>query len=137
MSEKLKNLVFSSESEVFLGRDFAHVRDYSDELAGIIDAEVKDILDAAYARVMRILEAKKEALTALAEELLVHERVEGEDFERLYMEHTTPEQRADDAVLLTPVHDRAGSISASAGEKNPVSGHPLPDRNPEVRTELS
>ncbi len=138
MSEKLKNLVFSSDSEVFLGRDYAHVRDYSDELAGIIDAEVKSIIDSAYARVLKILETKIKALTALAEELLIHERVEGEDFERLYLEHTTPEQRVDDAVLLTPVHDRTGAEpSPSADEKAGMAGQMLTDTNPEARPEPS
>ncbi|MDI9468926.1 MAG: ATP-dependent zinc metalloprotease FtsH [Bacillota bacterium] len=138
MSEKLKNLVFSSDSEVFLGRDFGHVRDYSDELAGIIDAEVKGILDNAYARVMHILETKREALTALAEALLEHERVDGEEFERMYLEHTTPEQRADDAVLLTPVHERAADLPQPATEaQEPNQAPALPDAGSDVRPQPS
>ena len=111
MSERLGNLIFGSEDEVFLGRDYGHVRDYSDELASIIDAEVKAILDAAYERVLKILTLKRRALDALAETLLQQEKVDGEAFEQLYLEHTTEEERADDPVMLEPVAERGTTIA--------------------------
>ncbi len=97
MSDRLGNLVFSQEDEVFLGRDFGHVQKYSDELAGIIDEEVKKILDDAYDKVKSILNAKREVLEKLTEILLEQEKVEGDEFERIYQEYTTPELRKEDA----------------------------------------
>lgn len=99
MSERLGNLVFAQEDEVFLGRDFGHVQKYSDELAGIIDEEVKKILDDAYESVLSILNSKREILEKLTEILLDQEKVEGDEFERIYQEYTTEEQRKDDGQM--------------------------------------
>ena len=55
MSDKLKNLVFGSEDEVFLGRDFGHVQPYSEQVSALIDEEVKLIIDEAYSRVKPFL----------------------------------------------------------------------------------
>ena len=56
MSDRLGNIVFDDESnEVFIGRDFGHTRTYSESTATLIDQEVKQIIDNAYARVKQIL----------------------------------------------------------------------------------
>ncbi|NCA98723.1 MAG: ATP-dependent zinc metalloprotease FtsH [Clostridia bacterium] len=83
MSEKLGNLVFGSEGEVFLGKDYGHVQNYSEKLAGIIDDEVKSIIDAAYADVLNLLREARALLDALAETLLEKEKIEGNEFEAL------------------------------------------------------
>jgi cell division protease FtsH len=70
MSETLGNLVFGSEGEVFLGKDYGHVQNYSEKLAGVIDDEVKQIIDQAYEEVKRILTEKMDLLQALAGTLL-------------------------------------------------------------------
>ena len=54
-----------------------------EELAAEIDDEVKAIIDRAYARCEEILTARREALTAVAEYLLAHETMTGEEFERM------------------------------------------------------
>ncbi len=99
MSEVLPNLVFGSGSdEVFLGRDYGHVKNYSDQVAEHIDNEVGAIIGNAYEHVLSILTDKRAALDAIAEELLLSEKLEGEAFEKLYLENTTPEQRMSDAI---------------------------------------
>ncbi|NJP41606.1 ATP-dependent zinc metalloprotease FtsH [Oscillospiraceae bacterium HV4-5-C5C] len=98
MSERMGNMVFAHEDEVFLGRDYGHVQNYSDELAGIIDEEIKSILDKAYKEVLRILKDKQKMLEALSHVLLEKEKIEGQEFELLYEANTTPEQRAADAA---------------------------------------
>ncbi len=85
MSEKLGNLVFGSDEEVFLGKDFGHVQNYSEKLASIIDDEVKTIIDEAYKKVTQILRDKMETLKALANALLEKEKIEGPEFEAIYL----------------------------------------------------
>ena len=87
MSEKLGNLVFGSEGEVFLGKDYGHVQNYSEKLAGIIDEEVKSIIDAAYADVIKLLRESKDLLDALAQLLLDKEKIEGPEFEALVQQY--------------------------------------------------
>ena len=84
MSEKLGTVVFDNNSnEVFIGRSMAQTRTYSEEVAGLIDAEIRAIIDAAYERCRRILSARKDTLVKVAEYLLEHETMSGEDFRRM------------------------------------------------------
>ncbi len=85
MSDKLGNMIFGNENdEVFIGRDLAHSRDYSDEIAAIIDKEVKSIIDNAYDKTIRLLTENIDKLTSLAEILLEKEKVEGPEFEEIF-----------------------------------------------------
>ena len=70
--------------EVFLGRDFAQTKDYSEETAGIIDEEVKRIVDKAYNRAREILSEHVDKLHAVAGVLLEKEKIEGEEFDRIF-----------------------------------------------------
>ncbi len=85
MSEKLSNLIFGEENdEIFIGKDFGHVRNYSDEFAAIIDNEVKNIIDTAYQRTMNIMKDNINKLKVIAETLLQKEKIDGEEFEELF-----------------------------------------------------
>lgn len=85
MSEKLGNMIFGNENdEVFIGRDLAQARNYSDEVAGIIDNEVKHIIDSAYDKTLTLLRDNIDKLNRLAEVLLEKEKVEGAEFESLF-----------------------------------------------------
>ena len=90
MSERLGNLVFGSDSEVFLGKDYGHVQNYSEKLASIIDDEVKQIIDESYKKVQAILLEKSALLKAMADTLLEKEKIEGPEFEALYQSYTGP-----------------------------------------------
>ena len=84
MSEKLGSIAFESgHDEVFIGKTMGQTRSYSEKTAAEIDDEVKAIIDRAYARCEQILTARREALTAVAEYLLAHETMTGEEFERM------------------------------------------------------
>ena len=84
MSEKLGSIAFESgHDEVFIGKTMGQTRSYSEKTAAEIDEEVKAITDRAYARCEEILTARREALTAVAEYLLAHETMTGEEFERM------------------------------------------------------
>jgi cell division protease FtsH len=85
MSERLGNLILADESnEIFLGRDFAHYKNYSEEIAAEIDREVKSIIDSAYDKVLSILRENINKLHSVANALLEKERLEGPEFEEIF-----------------------------------------------------
>jgi len=85
MSDTLGNLVFGSESdEVFIGKEFGHTRNYSEEIAAKIDNEVKKIIDTAYERTLKVLKENINILHNLAEKLMEKEKLEGYEFEEIF-----------------------------------------------------
>ena len=85
MSGKLGAIHYGSESdEIFIGRSMAQARSYSEEVAGLIDEEVKAIVDQAYARCEAILTAKRQELELTARYLLKHETMDAETFQRVF-----------------------------------------------------
>jgi cell division protease FtsH len=84
MSEKLGPLTFGERDElVFLGREIAEQRNYSDQVAEEIDQEVRRIVDEAYARAKSILVTFRDTLDALAQRLIEVETIEQQEFEAL------------------------------------------------------
>ena len=85
MSEKLGTIAYTSESnEVFIGRTMAQSRSYSEEVAGLIDEEVKSIVDPAYRRCEDILSQHRSQLELTAQYLLHHEVMSGETFQKVF-----------------------------------------------------
>ncbi len=85
MSERLGPLTFGKKDEmVFLGREISEQRNYSDEVAAKIDAEVREIIDRAYERAKEALTTHREVLDRLAALLIEKETIEGEEFESLF-----------------------------------------------------
>ena len=70
----------TGHSEVFLGRDFSNGADYSPETAALIDKEIKALVDAGYATAERVLTEQRAKLDFVAEYLLSHETMDGEQF---------------------------------------------------------
>jgi cell division protease FtsH len=84
MSEKLGPLTFGDREElVFLGREIAEQRNYSDEVAEEIDAEVRRIMDEAYGRAKSILTTRQDKLEVIARRLIEVETIDREEFQRL------------------------------------------------------
>ena len=87
MSEKLGAVSFETgHDEIFIGRELAHAKSYSEAVAAQIDAEVKAIIDAAYARCEEILKRDREHLVAVAEFLLQNETMSAEEFNAVFEE---------------------------------------------------
>jgi cell division protease FtsH len=85
MSDVIGPLNFGSEhEEVFLGRDFAAARNFSEETGALIDREIKSIVDKAYARCEDILRGSMDILHSVAEYLLENETMDSETFERFF-----------------------------------------------------
>ena len=85
MSEKLGTITFGTgQEEVFLGRDIAQGKDFSEQTAALIDEEVKRIINTAYARAREILSSNMDKLTRVATRLIEEEKIDGEEFEELF-----------------------------------------------------
>ncbi len=91
MSETLGPIAFGSgNDEVFLGRDFSHTRNYSENVASEIDEEINRIIVNAYNRCRSILEEHQDKLHKVAHYLYNHEKVDGDLFKELMTNDTLP-----------------------------------------------
>ena len=85
MSGKLGNVVFDSgHDEVFIGRSMAQTKNYSEEVAALIDQEVKALIDGAYDRCRDILSRRREQLDVVAGYLLKYENMDARTFEQVF-----------------------------------------------------
>ena len=85
MSDNIGMICYTNDDdEVFIGRDLAHTRSYSEGVAATIDSEVKAIIDNAYAEAKRIILEHRDVLDACAELLLEKEKISREEFEALF-----------------------------------------------------
>ena len=85
MSDRIGAIMLGSgQEEVFLGRDFAQAKEYSEETAAVIDEEVKKIVDNAYRRAEQILKDNIDKLHAVAGVLLEKEKIDGEEFDAIF-----------------------------------------------------
>ena len=93
MSDRLGPIVFgSSESnEVFLGRDFGHTRNYSEEVAAEIDEEINAIITGCYDKTREILSSHIDKLHAVAQYLFQNEKLDGEQFKALMEGREVPD----------------------------------------------
>lgn len=81
MSEKMGYMAYGkSEEHVFMGRDFGHTRDFSEEIAADIDKEVKKIVDDCYGLAKSMLEENKDMLEYISKKLLEEETIDEKEF---------------------------------------------------------
>ena len=85
MSEKVGMIDYGSDDdEVFIGRDFGHVRTYSDEVTASIDKEVKRIIDECYDKAKAIILDHRDVLESCTALLIEKEKIGQEEFEALF-----------------------------------------------------
>lgn len=110
MSDKLGPIQFGDDQdEIFLGKELAHSRNYGEEVASLIDQEVRNMMEDAYEQAKRILTENIRVLHASAKLLCEKEKITGEEFRALFKE---PE--------ATP--DNAGGVSQSDNNLNGADG---------------
>ena len=129
MSKRIGNLVFGTDDEVFLGKDYGHVKNYSEKLAGIIDEEIKQIIDDAYEKVVGILKEKMDLMDAVVEMIFEKEKIEGDEFEAIYRKYT--EQAPADQIVSIEI--RASSEVLT--EEAPAQALPEIPENGQLTTE--
>ena len=114
MSDKLGPLSFGKRDElVFLGREIGEQRNYSDDVARVIDEEVRAIIDKAYERATEVLTTHRDRLVALAEKLVAEETVDSEELRDALHRHAA----------------QGRSATASPAVVGP--GQPIPEPNPQ------
>ncbi len=86
MSDNLGSMSYDTEDEVFLGRDFTSMKNYSEHVAAEIDREVRNIVDSAYDKAKTLLEEHLDKLHIIAEALLRFETISGEEFQLVFDE---------------------------------------------------
>ena len=103
MSDRLGPISFDSSSHsIFIGRDFGQTKSYSEETAALIDAEVKRIFDEAAERCEGLLNEHRDTLIGVAEYLLEHETMDGDDF-NYYCDHG----------VMPPPKERKGAFDST------------------------
>ena len=83
MSEEIGPVYLGGDQEVFVGRDFGHTRNYSEELAAKVDEQMSGILHTALERAIRLLSENREKLDRIAAELMEREKLDKDEFETL------------------------------------------------------
>jgi cell division protease FtsH len=115
-TEALGPVVYGQDQgEVFLGRDYMHSRDFSEQVASEIDIEVRKLIDNAYLKTTEIITKHMDELHTVARYLYEHEKVEAEEFAQLM----------------------AGTLKPSPGLKmfGDPEPEPLPEASPEAPKE--
>ncbi|HUP56758.1 MAG TPA: hypothetical protein VM598_04845, partial [Bdellovibrionota bacterium] len=128
MSDVLGPLTFGKKEEaIFLGREIAQHRDYSEATAQTIDREIRDTVERNYRRAKDIVSSKLHILHELAKALLEYETIDGEDVERivngLKIERPSPMLDSGSTPTATAPATAGGSRTESGGGPTPA---PLP-----------
>ncbi len=84
MSDAVGPVFLGGQTEVFIAKDWGHQRNFSEEVASKIDGEIRRILDEQYERARECIKTDMTALDRVAHALLEYERIDGEEFEKLY-----------------------------------------------------
>lgn len=93
MSDEIGPVVYSDENnEVFLGKDYGHVNNYSEETSARIDEEIEKMMRKAYERTLNILKENYDKLELIAQTLLSREKINAEEFDSLMKTGSLPEE---------------------------------------------
>ena len=102
MSEKLGPIAFGSDNdEVFIGKDYNHMRNYSENIAATIDEEVERIITDAYNRAEKILTEHIDQLHLVSESLIKLEKIDKEQFESLMTTGELPQEKLSESPETT------------------------------------
>jgi ATP-dependent Zn proteases len=128
MSDKLGPLAFGKRDEmIFLGREIGEQRNYSDDVAKLIDEEVRAIIENGYVRATQTLTENKTRLLVLADKLIAEETVETDEFEKLFAD--LPPKENLHGISLLPTAG-VNTFSDPTPSKPPAAPAPTPTPNP-------
>ncbi len=119
MSDEIGPVVFSDENnEVFLGKDFGHVNNYSEVTSARIDEEIEKMMRSAYAKTENILKEHYDKLILVGDTLLAKEKLDGTQFEALM---TNGKLFENELNFDGDAQKSANAAEASAEETNEAS----------------
>jgi cell division protease FtsH len=127
MSAELGPRTFGQKEEmVFLGREISEQRDYGETVADLIDTEVNRIIQDAHARALEVLSENRAKLEQLAQALLIHETLEGDELDKVFNE--PPEEKTPVESTPAAVTKAEAKIKARISRKvsPPLPGAPIP-----------
>jgi cell division protease FtsH len=128
MSDKLGPLAFGKRDEmIFLGREIGEQRNYSDDVAKLIDEEVRAIIENGYVRATQTLTENKARLLVLADKLIAEETVETDEFEKIFAD--LPPKENLHGISLLPTAG-VNTFSDPTPSKPPAAPAPTPTPNP-------
>ena len=132
MSDKLGPRTFGNKEEmVFLGREIAEQKDYSDETAKQIDDEIHNIIREAQETARKILTENKDRLVSIAKKLIAQETLEGEELEKAFGKVTRkPARKPRVTATLVPIEPVAETKPEPKPQKAPAVPQLVPERNP-------
>jgi cell division protease FtsH len=108
MSERLGPISFTrEEGEVFLGKDFARTKNYSEQIAQQIDEEVRKVITENYQRARKVLEENLEALKRLAQALIEYETLDGSEIDPIMRGEGISRPKPASRVIATKSADKA------------------------------
>jgi len=126
MSDKLGPLTFGKKEEmVFLGRDFATHKDYSEQTAVLIDQETREIVEKANDKAMELLRANTDKLHLLANTLLERETIDGDEMDRVLRGEKLEPIARDPAPAADAAAPQAAA-QADEGQQLDAFGQPTP-----------
>lgn len=107
MSDRIGPMVIGrQETEVFLGRDISHQENISDDMAKLIDEEIKTLINTAYEEATRILKDNRQLLDALSQELMEKETLGTDEIYEIILQHVDAEKRS----FIQKKYDKAKTL---------------------------
>ena len=120
MSDELGPVVYSDDNnEVFLGKDYGHVNNYSEATSAKIDAQIEKMMRNAYAQTEEILKTHYDKLELVAETLIKNEKISGDEFKQLMENGFIASDKPDDtAEEITDENKPESESDSSSNDEN-------------------
>ena len=115
-SDRIGPVNYSSEEEVFLGKDFSTRKNFSEEMASEIDEEIRNIIQESYVTAEKLLTEKMDVLHTVANALLEIETLDGDQFEMLFTGQMTAEELAEDVRAKEEEIRKSNALEAAETE---------------------
>lgn len=120
MSDELGPVVYSDDNnEVFLGKDYGHVNNYSEATSAKIDAQIEKMMRNAYAQTEEILKTHYDKLELVAETLIKNEKISGDEFKQLMENGFIASDKPDDTTEeITDENKPENESDSSSNDEN-------------------
>lgn len=120
MSDELGPVVYSDDNnEVFLGKDYGHVNNYSEATSAKIDAQIEKMMRNAYAQTEEILKTHYDKLELVAETLIKNEKISGDEFKQLMVNGFIASDKPDDtSEEITDENKPENESDSSSNDEN-------------------